>query len=310
MLNPTHLQTLVEVVRLGSFTAAGNRLGYTASAVSQQMVALEKTLGVKLFIRSARSVQPTNAAQALGRSAVKVLKELDELLALGQSVNGLASRTLRLGAFPSVATFVLPRILESPAWIATEASLKLHIGEPSQVVPSLRAGGDLDAALVYHVGEAGLALPRGVQKHWLGEDPFSVVLPASLGIDEGSVLTVSEVISLPWIQHVRGSSDATIVETVLDHAGLHPRVVASSDDFNATLRLVSVGLGAALVPQLAMAERPPGVCRVSVQGVSLTRQLWLLSGEHAPADLVTTFVEHCMAMLHEPLDSQPEKHQI
>ncbi len=310
MLNPTHLQTLVEVIRLGSFTAAGNRLGYTASAVSQQMVALEKTLGVKLFIRSARSIQPTNAAQALGRSAVKVLKELDELLALGHSVNGLASRTLRLGAFPSVATFVLPRILESPAWIATEASLKLHIGEPSQVVPSLRAGGDLDAALVYQVGEAGLVLPQGVQKLWLSEDPFNVVLPTSLGIEEGSVLSVSEVISLPWIQHVRGSSDATIVETVLDHAGLHPRVMATSDDFNATLRLVSAGLGAALVPQLAMAERPSGICQVSVQGISLSRQLWLLAGEHAPAELVSTFVAHCTAMLREILGGQQAAHQI
>ena len=56
LINPVHLRTLVEVIRLGSFAAAATRLGYTASAVSQQMSALERDTGVTLFQRAARSI--------------------------------------------------------------------------------------------------------------------------------------------------------------------------------------------------------------------------------------------------------------
>ncbi|MER7083936.1 helix-turn-helix domain-containing protein, partial [Saccharopolyspora kobensis] len=55
MLNPIHLRTLQECVRTGSFAEAGRALGYTASAVSQQMVLLERAIGSALFERSARS---------------------------------------------------------------------------------------------------------------------------------------------------------------------------------------------------------------------------------------------------------------
>ena len=81
MVNPVHLRTLLEVTRLGSFAAAAARLGYTASAVSQQMSALERDTGVRLFQRSARSVVPTEAAMVMARHAAKVLTDIEALMA-------------------------------------------------------------------------------------------------------------------------------------------------------------------------------------------------------------------------------------
>lgn len=291
MLNLNHLRTLVEVVRLGSFTAAGNRLGYTASAVSQQMAALEKDANVRLFVRSARSVRPTQAAQAMSHQALRLLRDAENLLAAGQGAEGGTVRELRVGAFPSVATFVLSQIVQLPAWQAPSVQVKISIGEPSAVVPGLRVGGELDVGIVYQVGESGLSLPHGVSRHWLGDDPYKVVVPAGWGIPSGSRMGIDMLGTVPWILHQRGSSDASVVDFVLANAGLHPRVVASSDDFNATLRLVAAGHGAAMVPRLAMTARPAGVVEVEAPEIALTRKLMVLFAEDAPADLAENFVD-------------------
>lgn len=291
MLNLIHLRTLVEVVRLGSFTAAGNRLGYTASAVSQQMAALEKASNVRLFVRSARSVHPTQAAHAMGRQALKLLRDAENLLAAGVAAGGSAVRELRVGAFPSVAASVVSHIIGLPAWQVPAVQVNIAIGEPSAVVPGLRVGGELDIGIVYQVGESGLALPQGVSRHWLGEDPYKVVVPASWGITPGSHMSVDALSQAPWILHLRGSSDASVFDFVLANAGLHPRVVASSDDFNVTLRMVAAGHGVAMVPQLAMTEQLFGVAVVEVPEIALTRKLMALCAEDAPTDLAENFVE-------------------
>ncbi len=291
MLNLVHLRTLLEVVGLGSFTAAGNRLGYTASAVSQQMSALEKASNVQLFVRSARSIHPTQAAHAMCHQALKLLRDADKLLAAGLAAGGSPVRHLRVGAFPSLATFVVSQIIESPDWQVPSVQVNISIGEPSAVVPGLRAGGELDLGVVYQVGESGVALPKGVSRRWLGEDPYKVVVPAGWGFSAGSRTSLEALTEVPWILHLRGSSDATFFDSVLANAGLHPRVVAFSNDFNATLRLVAAGHGAAMVPRLAMAQRPAGVVEVEVPEIAVTRKVMALVAEGAPADLADKFVK-------------------
>lgn len=290
MLNLVHLRTLVEVLRLGSFTAAGNRLGYTASAVSQQMSALERETGIQLFVRSARSAQPTESAHAVGQYALKLLRDAEGLVAaVSATVHG-SVRELRVGVFPSAAMFILADVLESQEWRSLGIQLKITIGEPSTTVPRLRLGGELDVALVYQVGESGLVLPQGVTRHWIGDDPFCVVVPTAWDLSEGSRMSIDELANKPWLVHLRGSSDANVVESTLANAGLHPRVVASSDDFTATLRLVAAGHGMALVPQLTLAARPPGLTVVHVPELALSRKLIALCAEAAPVELAREFL--------------------
>ena len=107
MVNPIHLKTLLEVIRHGSFAAAAVHLGYTASAVSQQMSALERETGTTLFERSARAAVPTEAAVVMSRHAAKVLTDMDALLAAAARAEAGTEHELRLGIFPSLATFAL-----------------------------------------------------------------------------------------------------------------------------------------------------------------------------------------------------------
>ncbi|MCQ2000550.1 LysR family transcriptional regulator [Arthrobacter zhaoxinii] len=276
MVNPVHLKTLLEVIRTGSFAAAALRLGYTASAVSQQMSALEKDTGARLFERSARTAAPTDAAVVMARHAVKVLTDMDALLAAAARPGPGSGHELRLGIFPSLATFALPELLASPRWVDLGIELLLSVAEPAQTIQGLRTGGNLDVALVYQVGQGGLAWPSSISRRWLGDDNFRVVLPESWGIRSGAEVTAEQLAGMPWIMHHPGTPDALVIERLFASCSLHPQVAAYCDDFNASLAMASAGLGAALVPELAMLSRPAGTVVLDVPEIRLARSIFAL----------------------------------
>ncbi|WP_314195549.1 LysR family transcriptional regulator [uncultured Arthrobacter sp.] len=291
MVNPVHLRTLLEVTRLGSFAAAATRLGYTASAVSQQMSALERDTGVRLFQRSARSVVPTDAAMVMARHAAKVLTDIEALMAAASKTQDTTTQELRLGIFPSLATYVLPRILRSPAWKSLGIDLKVSVAEPAQTIQGLRTGGDTDVALVYQVGQSGLAWPHTINRQWIGDDNFRVVLPAGWGFRADAKVAADHLSDMPWIMHHPGTSDATVIERLFAGCNLHPRVVAYSDDFHASLEMAAAGLGAALVPELALLHRPAGVVVLDVPEIRLARNVFALLINDKKTARVQLFVD-------------------
>ncbi len=115
MLNPLHLRTLTTVLQTGSFAVAARRLGYTPSAVSQQIAALERAVRLPLFEREARIIRPTPAATFLATRGQEVLAALG---ALQDDVRGLADGaigTIRLGSFPTASQHLLPAALAALA---------------------------------------------------------------------------------------------------------------------------------------------------------------------------------------------------
>jgi DNA-binding transcriptional LysR family regulator len=291
VVNPVHLRTLLEVTRLGSFAAAASRLGYTASAVSQQMSALERDTGVHLFQRTARSVVPTEAAMVMARHAAKVLTDIEALMAAASKTHDTTSQELRLGIFPSLATYVLPRILKNPAWKGLGIDLRVSVAEPAQTIQGLRTGGDLDVALVYQVGQSGLAWPHTINRQWIGDDNFRVVLPSGWGFRTDAKVAADHLSDMPWIMHHPGTSDATVIERLFASCNLHPRVVAYSDDFHASLEMAAAGLGAALVPELALRHRPAGVVVLDVPEIRLARNVFALLINDKKTARVQLFVD-------------------
>src|SRR5687768_8161053 len=291
VVNPVHLRTLLEVTRLGSFAAAASRLGYTASAVSQQMSALERDTGVHLFQRSARSVVPTDAAFVMARHAAKVLTDIEALMAAASKTHDTTSQELRLGIFPSLATYVLPAILKKPAWKDLGIDLRVSVAEPAQTIQGLRTGGDVDVALVYQVGQSGLAWPHTINRQWIGDDNFRVVLPSGWGFRTEAKVAADHLSDMPWIMHHPGTSDATVIERLFASCNLHPRVVAYSDDFHASLEMAAAGLGAALVPELALRNRPEGVVVLDVPEIRLARNVFALLINDRKTARVQLFVD-------------------
>ena len=135
MLNPLHLRTLSVVLRTGSFAAAGRHLGYTGSAVSQQMSALEADSGLLLFEREAHGVRPTAEAQLLSERAIETL---GAFATLQDAVREMAAGTrgrLGLGSFPTASEVLIPRALARFGRDFRDVEVRFEDGEPHQLVP-------------------------------------------------------------------------------------------------------------------------------------------------------------------------------
>ncbi|TDD09438.1 LysR family transcriptional regulator [Nonomuraea deserti] len=272
MLKPEHLRTLREVVQRGSFAAAANRLGYTPSAVSQQMASLEREMGVTLFERFAHSVLPTSAAEVLARHAEVVLIDIERMIATVQEVHRNSERQIRLGIFPSFADGLTGVLRDMEP--ADRAAIRLTVAEPSQLIPRLGAGGELDAAIVYQVGNSGLSWPSSLGRRWVAEDRYKVVLPR--GWPDLAPYRVEQFVDLPWIMHHPASSDASFFDGVFARWRLHPRVACHSDDFKITLAMAEAGMGAALVPDLALRDHGRDIVVADVPWLNTSRSIFTL----------------------------------
>jgi DNA-binding transcriptional LysR family regulator len=303
MVKPEHLQTLREVINRGSFAAAANRLGYTASAVSQQMAALERETGVRLFHRSARSVLPTDAAEVMARHAQIVLADIDRLVAAVGQTHRSTAFEIRLGVFPSFGTHVLPDALRQLDPDG-RANIRVIIDEPSGLIRRLGPGREMDAAIVYQVGQSGLSWPSSVHRRWIAEDWFKVVFPRTWRILPAPPYPAEQLADLPWIMHHPGSSDATTVDAMFALLNLHPHVVCHSDDFNVTLALVASGLGAALVPDLALRGHRDDIVIADIPWFNISRSIFAL----IQPDRGSTELRMLLDALTTPM-APPERHE-
>lgn len=289
MLRPEHLRTLDEVVRLGSFAAAADRLGYTSSAVSQQMAALERECGVALFERSARSSVPTAAAYALAQRAPAVLHDLLAAKRAAIEAGLRTPRPVTLGLFPSLATAIAPELI---AALDHEVcpGVQLIIDEPHRVVGELEPTGKADLALLYRVGEERLVWPTGLSRFDVGADPFRVVVPSTwkerIGHYEwGIPWHPGPLAEIGWILHLPGSNDHRLMNFFSTGWHDEPTVVAYCDDFRITLDLIGAGMGAALVPQLALTDDRPDLTVLDIKWLDVARTIFMLRRDdgHAPA---------------------------
>ncbi|WP_164884543.1 LysR family transcriptional regulator [Leucobacter muris] len=282
MLNPVHLRTLLEVVRLGSFAGAANRLGYTPSAVSQQMAALEHDSGVRLFERTARSARPTQAAEIMAQHAVNVLAELDALLEAAAGAGLDTREELRLSIYASLAHRVFPDLLTEQLVDEPLLGVRLTIRDPSPAIQALRNGEEVDVSLVYQVGDSGLSWPDSVHPEYLGEDRYRVVVPESWDPHRHGPVSASQLVGRPWVLHHPGSSDIAEIEGAFSARELRPRVVARCDDFSVSLKLIGSGYAASFMPEVALGELPAGVRVLDVPEIALSRRVWALVSRRAP----------------------------
>src|SRR3954447_25185841 len=125
MLDVKRMRVLREVAAERSFSAAAQKLGYTQSAVSQQIAALEREAGSILIERNPRGGRPTGAGEALARHAEKILARLAEAEAELEAIAGLRGGRLRLASFPTAGATLVPRAIAEFSQRYPEVELSL-----------------------------------------------------------------------------------------------------------------------------------------------------------------------------------------
>ncbi|WP_104635745.1 LysR family transcriptional regulator [Streptomyces sp. MH60] len=265
MIEARHLRVLRAVASTGSFSAAGRELGCTQPAVSQQMKALESSVGTPLLVRTGREMRLTQAGEALVRHAAGIIAGLTAAEEEVAAIAGLRAGRVRLVSFPSGSSTLVPTALAALRAAHPGTRVSLEEAEPPKSVELLREG-DCDVALAFrYEGAAGAEEWDDLVVRPLLTDRLVALVPEGhrLARTEGSV-AIGELARESWIAgcpRCRGQ----LVE-VCEGAGFAPRIDFATDDYPAVVGLVGAGLGVAVLPQLAVESvRPRGARTVALE---------------------------------------------
>jgi DNA-binding transcriptional LysR family regulator len=266
-----HLAALEAVGRTRSFHGAARDLGYTQSAVSQQIAQLERNVGQRLVDRPGgpRPVDLTDAGRLLLRHADAIVAQLDAAEADMAAFAEGAAGPLHVGIFQSVGARILPGLLRrfKKDWPRVEVSVREEI-DAADLLRMLEHG-ELDLTF------ADLPLPEG---------PFDAVEvlrdPYVLLVQAGSELAGRE--SAPSFRELSGLPIVTWrhigePETYLRGRVPDLNIVFRSDDNGTLVGLVAEGLGVAVVPQLVVNPRNPAYVALPFGNRIPPRQLAIVS---------------------------------
>jgi len=273
MLDVRRLRLLRELAHRGTIAAVADALAFTASAVSQQLSALEREAGLPLLERTGRRVVLTPAGRTLVRHAEAVLEQLERADAeLAHARHGLAG-PLRIGTFPSAARIMIPTALTALAERHPGLEPMLSEIDPAGVADAIRAG-ELDVALIHEYDfvtarpEPGLAAaPLCTEDMYLASSASHA--PSTDISDEAAApsavaVSIGAWCAAPWITSTPGTMCHEMTIRACQAAGFSPYVRHRVDYFGAVLALVASGQGVALVPELGLTDPLPS-------GVVLTR---------------------------------------
>jgi len=253
------LRAFALVLDLGSISAAASVLGYTQSAVSQQLAALEREVGAALVDRSQRPLRATRAGASLRPQVERLIAALGGVEAAVEDLRGAAPR-LRLAAFPSALSSFVPAAVRDLRRAHRDIVVRVLQLETQEAVERLR-GGDADLAVVHYM--PGLAVPEtaGLQRRRLLVDDLHVVLPEAHRLARREAVSLTDLEAEPLILPGRDTPDGrfrSVVEHLCAQAGFAPRVAYEIDDLPAAQAFVAAGIAVVPMHGLILATLPQG----------------------------------------------------
>ncbi len=244
---------------LGSISAAASVLGYTQSAVSQQLAALEREVEITLVDRSQRPLRATRAGELLRPHVERVLAALGAADAAVEDLRGGTTR-LRLAAFPSALSSFVPTAVRDLRRAQPQLVVQVLQLETREAIERLR-GGDADIAVVHHLPGAAVPETAGLQRRRLFVDHLYVVLPEGHRLARRDSVSVTDLEAEPLILPRRDTPAGrfrSMVEHLCAEAGFAPRVAYELDDLPAVQAFVATGIAVVPMHGLILATLPPG----------------------------------------------------
>jgi DNA-binding transcriptional LysR family regulator len=264
--NLDQLKAFMDVVELGSFSAAAERSGLTQPAVSLQIRQLETRMGVRLLERIGRRATPTAAGTELMQHAARVEDSVAATLdGMARHAFGTIGR-VRLGTGATACIYLLPAILKSLRQRFPAIEITVATGNTSDVVKAVEEN-RLDLGLV--------TMPAGgrmLEVSALAEDEFVLIEPA--GARSAGEATAEALTRRPVLLYEPGANTRRIIDDwfAAERQSLTP--VMSLGSVEAIKELVDAGLGCSILPRMAV-ERDADRARFIVTSLTphLSRQL-------------------------------------
>jgi DNA-binding transcriptional LysR family regulator len=260
MLDTHRLRLLKEFAERGTIVAAAAALGYTPSAVSQQLATLEREAGVALLDRTARTAELTDSGRRLAAHAGRILALVEEAEAdlAGREPSGRVAVT----AFATAAVAFAPALARSVR-AHTGLTLLLRQAGPGEGLRQVRTG-EADIALIDDWSGRAPGSDRGALRfRHLLDDPLVLVVPRTHpAASPGEPVDLRLLLGEPWMAAPAGEPSRQAVDRLLAGAGGAPPVPWEFEGLATILSLVARGIGIAALPRMVLAA---GERRVAVR---------------------------------------------
>ncbi|MFN4008569.1 MAG: LysR family transcriptional regulator [Pannonibacter sp.] len=282
------IQGFLAVAEAGSFSMAAKRLNTAQPALSQAIKDLEAELGVRLFDRTTRRVELTDAGREFHIASAKIIDDLEHAV---EGVHMLAERRrgkLRVAAPPLLASYVLPKVIAEFQAAYPGIVVQLSDVGTEQILDAIRTA-KADCGI-------GTFPPADddIERQPLIRDSLMLFCPAQSLIAGRDRVAWRELADLPLITLTRESGIRLLVEVGFEAAQTPPRIAFEVTQVTTALALVEAGLGVAVLPTYARAAiRHESLRAVPLDEPVIAREVMLLrSRDRPPGPAANAFIEH------------------
>ena len=247
MLDVRRLRLLRELRLRGTIAAVAIALAYAPSAVSQQLSALERDVGVPLTRKQGRRLALTPQGELLAQHAEGILTGLEAAERAVAASLGRPLGTVRIAVFQSAALRLVPQMLQILAETAPELRVEMVQREPETALYDTFVG---DFDLVVAEQYPGHAAPphAGLDRQLLMTDALRLAVPPSSGIER-----LGDAAPLPWVMEPVGAASRHFGEQQCRVAGFEPDVRFATADLQAQIRLIETGHAVGVMNDLTWA---------------------------------------------------------
>jgi DNA-binding transcriptional LysR family regulator len=280
-LHGERLRAFLSVADEGGFSRAARKLGQSQSSVSQAVRALEDELGEQLVVRQGRGSALTAVGQLVRDHARRVFDELARMTAAIEARRELKVGRLSLGTSDTLATYVLPPVFARFRAQYPDIELALD-NRPSPALAERVAARSLDLAVVSlplpaNLGVAGKKASELLHIEPLGPQRDVLIVPPDHAL-RGESVRLAELANHPLVLLDRTTSTRALLDARFRELGITPRVTMEMSSVEVLKRLVELGFGLSVVPEVAarreLAQR--SLRALHVRGLGRDRKLGLV----------------------------------
>jgi DNA-binding transcriptional LysR family regulator len=284
MLDVDRLVVLRAVAAHGSMAGAARQLGYTRSAISQQMSALERSAGATLLIRTNNRMSLTPIAWRLVEHTERILIELRAATATLDQDSDELTGALKVGIPFGEGPAIMGPALTGVRQKYPQLDITLATASERTVSADVRHG-RLDVAIVSQFGAKPAAEVVGEHRWVLGHDALRLCVPVNHPLAHEVECSVADLVDAAWVMNP-DSALGRVITGLCAASGFEPIIAGTVDGIATALGLVSLGWGVTIAPQLTPITAEATIRRIGLAGVELFRHTVLIVREgeqHVPA---------------------------
>ena len=266
------LEIIRAIADTGSFTAAGDKLHVSQSAISRQILLLEDELGEPVFHRIGRRIRITPAGESLLQLSHRVFQDLQDTVSLISDKRESLGGTIRLVGGMTVCLYVFPVLLSEVRRVHPNLDMKVTVGSAERSIAVLRSGaGDLGLLSLPVEASDLVSVPV------LREELLLITYPAH-PFAKKKTITPADLDKQPFVLFETGSITRRLVDEFFARERIAPDIIMETENVEIIKAMVRSGLGISIIPwQAAVADvRNKQLFCSRVAGTSLERQTgWL-----------------------------------